>query len=93
VPSMVVLVALIAGGLYYRSHRAKPLTDKDTIVLADFANSTGGALCLISVAFILSISLPWELGNPRRFGVRFLVVPECGVKAKRDDWLKEMAER
>jgi serine/threonine protein kinase/tetratricopeptide (TPR) repeat protein len=42
VPSTVVIVAaLIAGGLYYRSHHAKPLTDKDTIVLADFANSTG----------------------------------------------------
>ena len=35
---------LVAGGLYYRSHRqAKRLTDKDTIVLADFANSTGDA--------------------------------------------------
>src|SRR5215469_916266 len=34
VPSVVV-VALIGGGLYYGSHRAKPLTDKDTIVLAE----------------------------------------------------------
>jgi serine/threonine protein kinase/tetratricopeptide (TPR) repeat protein len=41
VPAVVVVIALIAGGLYYRSHRAKPLTDKDTIVLADFANATG----------------------------------------------------
>ncbi|HYB76609.1 MAG TPA: protein kinase [Candidatus Bathyarchaeia archaeon] len=41
VPSVAVIVALIAGGLYYRSHRAKPLTDKDTIVLADFTNITG----------------------------------------------------
>ncbi|MFZ1929681.1 MAG: hypothetical protein WAU50_11130, partial [Candidatus Sulfotelmatobacter sp.] len=41
VPSLVVVIALVAGGLYYRSHRAEPLTDKDTIVLADFANSTG----------------------------------------------------
>jgi serine/threonine protein kinase/tetratricopeptide (TPR) repeat protein len=42
VPAAVVIVAaLIAGGLYYRSHQAKPLTDRDTIVLADFANSTG----------------------------------------------------
>jgi eukaryotic-like serine/threonine-protein kinase len=37
----VVVAALIAGGLYYRSHRTKPLTDKDTIVLADFDNKTG----------------------------------------------------
>jgi serine/threonine protein kinase len=41
IPSSVVLVALIAGGLYYRSHRAAPLTDKDTVVLADFTNTTG----------------------------------------------------
>jgi serine/threonine protein kinase/tetratricopeptide (TPR) repeat protein len=41
----VLLVALlVAGGFYYRSHQAKPLTDKDTIVLADFANSTGDAV-------------------------------------------------
>jgi len=39
----VLLVALlIAGGLYYRSHQqSKRLTDKDTVVLADFDNKTG----------------------------------------------------
>ena len=36
-----LIAALVAGGLYYRSHHAKPLTDKDTIVLAEFANTTG----------------------------------------------------
>ena len=43
VPAAVLLgVALIGGGLYYyRSHRTKPLTDKDTIVLSDFDNKTG----------------------------------------------------
>jgi serine/threonine protein kinase len=39
-----IAIALIAGGLYYRSRRPKPLTDKDTVVLADFANSTGDAV-------------------------------------------------
>ncbi len=34
-------VAAIAGGLYWRSQRPPKLTDKDTIVIADFANSTG----------------------------------------------------
>ena len=29
----LVVMALIAGGLYYRSHHSKPLTEKDTIVL------------------------------------------------------------
>jgi eukaryotic-like serine/threonine-protein kinase len=41
VPVAALLVAaLVAGELYFRSHKAKLLTDKDTIVLADFANST-----------------------------------------------------
>jgi anti-sigma-K factor RskA len=44
VPAGVVVAALIAGGLYHRSHRTQPLTEKDTIVLADFANSTGDSV-------------------------------------------------
>jgi len=40
IPS-IVASALIAGGLYFRAHHGKVLTDKDTIVLADFTNSTG----------------------------------------------------
>src|SRR6202042_3687753 len=39
-----IAVALIGGGLYYRSHRPKALTDNDTVVLADFANTTGDAV-------------------------------------------------
>jgi tetratricopeptide (TPR) repeat protein len=39
--AVVIVTAVIGFGLYYRSHQAKELTDKDTIVLADFANSTG----------------------------------------------------
>ena len=40
-PIMLGLIAVvIAAGLYFRSRRSGPLTDKDTIVLADFANST-----------------------------------------------------
>ena len=41
IPSAALVVSLIVGGLYDRSHRAKPLTERDMIVLADFANSTG----------------------------------------------------
>jgi DNA-binding winged helix-turn-helix (wHTH) protein/Tfp pilus assembly protein PilF len=41
----VVFAAVIAAGFYYsRSLKAKRLTDKDTIVLTDFANTTGDAL-------------------------------------------------
>jgi serine/threonine protein kinase/Tfp pilus assembly protein PilF len=39
--AVVVLAALVAGGLYFRSRPAAPLTEKDTIVLADFDNTTG----------------------------------------------------
>ena len=38
---ILLAVSLLAGGLYYRSHQSKPLTDKDTIVLSDFTNTTG----------------------------------------------------
>ena len=42
VPAIVVVAAaLIGGGLYLRSRPATPLTEKDTIVLADFDNKTG----------------------------------------------------
>jgi serine/threonine protein kinase/tetratricopeptide (TPR) repeat protein len=41
VPTTVVVAGLIGGALYFRSRLAKPLTEKDTIVLADFENKTG----------------------------------------------------
>jgi DNA-binding winged helix-turn-helix (wHTH) protein/tetratricopeptide (TPR) repeat protein len=37
----VAVVALLGGGWYWRSHRAPKLTEKDTIVVADFENRTG----------------------------------------------------
>jgi serine/threonine protein kinase/tetratricopeptide (TPR) repeat protein len=40
VPAVVVAVALSVGGYFYL-HRTPRLTDADTIVLADFVNSTG----------------------------------------------------
>jgi serine/threonine protein kinase/tetratricopeptide (TPR) repeat protein len=41
----VLLAAMLAaGGLYYRSRQAKPLTDKDSIVLSDFTNTTGDSV-------------------------------------------------
>jgi serine/threonine protein kinase len=55
--SVVIAAALLAGGLYYRSHRAKPLTDKDTIVLADFANSTGDPVFEDTLKTALNVSL------------------------------------
>jgi len=44
VPAATLLVALIAAGLYWREHPSTKLTEKDTVVLADFTNSTGDAV-------------------------------------------------
>jgi serine/threonine protein kinase/tetratricopeptide (TPR) repeat protein len=40
----LVFVLLAAGGLYYRARRSSRLTDKDSIVLADFDNKTGDSV-------------------------------------------------
>ena len=54
----VLLVALlVAGGLYYRAHRSKPLTDKDTIVLGDFDNKTGDPIFDDTLTTALNVSL------------------------------------
>jgi eukaryotic-like serine/threonine-protein kinase len=36
-----VVVALVAGGIFFYSHRARALTAKDSILLSDFLNTTG----------------------------------------------------
>ncbi len=57
VPVMLVAL-LIAGGFYYRSHQqSKRLTDKDTIVLADFDNKTGDAIFDDTLKTALNVSL------------------------------------
>ena len=54
----VLLVALlVVVGLYYRLHQKARLTDKDTIVLADFANSTGDAIFDDTLKTALNLSL------------------------------------
>jgi tetratricopeptide (TPR) repeat protein/tRNA A-37 threonylcarbamoyl transferase component Bud32 len=56
----VLVIALVAGGFYYyrsRQHVAHVLTEKDTIVLADFANSTGDAVFDDTLKTALSVAL------------------------------------
>jgi len=57
VAAALLFAALIAGGVYYRSRQNKRLTDKDTIVLTDFANSTGDAIFDDTLKTALSVSL------------------------------------
>jgi eukaryotic-like serine/threonine-protein kinase len=55
---VLTVVLLVAGGLYYRSrHQTKRLTEKDTIVLADFANSTGDPVFDDTLKTALKVSL------------------------------------
>jgi eukaryotic-like serine/threonine-protein kinase len=55
---ILTIALLVAGGLYYRSHpQSKHLTEKDTIVLADFANSTGDAIFDDTLKTALNIAL------------------------------------
>jgi serine/threonine protein kinase/tetratricopeptide (TPR) repeat protein len=54
----LLVVFMIGGGLYYRSHqRGKRLTEKDTIVLSDFANSTGDGIFDDTLKTALNVSL------------------------------------
>ncbi|MGA7931610.1 MAG: protein kinase [Candidatus Sulfotelmatobacter sp.] len=55
--SVALAVAALAVGGYFFLHRPPKLTDKDTIVLADFANSTGDAVFDDSLKTALNISL------------------------------------
>ncbi len=55
--SLLVVALLVAGGSYYRSHQSRPLTEKDTIVLADFTNSTGDAVFDDTLKTALNVSL------------------------------------
>jgi tetratricopeptide (TPR) repeat protein len=59
VPAAVILVAAAIGGtLYFRFHQTTHrLTDKDTVVLADFANSTGDAVFDDTLKTALTVSL------------------------------------
>jgi len=56
---VLVLALLVAGGLYHGWRRANrvSLSEKDTIVLADFSNSTGEAIFDDTLKTALSISL------------------------------------
>jgi serine/threonine protein kinase/tetratricopeptide (TPR) repeat protein len=49
--------AIAASGLYWRSHNSRKLTDQDTLVLADFSNSTGDAVFDDTLKQAISVQL------------------------------------
>ena len=56
--AVLLVVLLIGAGFYYRARRQKTgLTEKDTIVLADFANTTGDVIFDDTLKTALTVSL------------------------------------
>jgi eukaryotic-like serine/threonine-protein kinase len=55
--SVALAVAALAVGGYFYLHRPPKLTDKDTIVLADFANSTGDGVFDDTLKTAVAVSL------------------------------------
>ena len=53
----VLLAALVAGAYYFRAQNAQRLTDKDSIVVADFSNSTGDAVFDDTLKTALTVAL------------------------------------
>jgi eukaryotic-like serine/threonine-protein kinase len=52
-----VLAMLLAGGIYYGARHGRHLKEKDTVVLADFANSTGEGVFDDALKTALMVSL------------------------------------
>lgn len=55
--AMVLVVGFTAGRSYYHRHQGRPLSDKDTVVLADVSNNTGEAVFDDALKTALLVSL------------------------------------
>jgi serine/threonine protein kinase len=55
--AVVVILAIIAAGFYWRKHQAVHLTDKDQLILADFTNQTGDQVFDSTLKEALAIQL------------------------------------
>ena len=56
IPAIVVVAAVASGGYFYR-HRTPKLSEKDTVVLADFVNTTGDVVFDDTPKQALSVAL------------------------------------
>lgn len=57
IPAAVVLIALVAGILFWHSRQANALTEKDSILLIDFTNTTGDPVFDGTLKTALQVSL------------------------------------
>jgi serine/threonine protein kinase/tetratricopeptide (TPR) repeat protein len=56
-PILAVILAALAGALYFRSTRVHALTEKDSLLVADFVNTTGDAVFDGTLKKALSVDL------------------------------------
>jgi eukaryotic-like serine/threonine-protein kinase len=57
IPAAMLLVAIVTAALYWRSTKTLALTEKDTILLSDFVNTTGDPIFDDSLKQALAVSL------------------------------------
>ena len=57
IPAALLVMALVGGGSYWHSRTASKLSEKDTIVLADFSNSTADTVFDDTLKEALAVSL------------------------------------
>jgi len=57
IPTVLLLVGMVAAGLYYRFHKVPKLTDQDTLVMADITNTTGDPVFDDALKLALSMQL------------------------------------
>ncbi len=57
IAAAILCALLVVGGFYFRSQQGRRLTEKDTVVLTDFANSTGDAVFDDTLKTALNVSL------------------------------------
>ena len=57
IPAALLVMALVGGGSYWHSRSASKLSEKDTIVLADFSNSTADTVFDDTLKEALAVSL------------------------------------
>ena len=72
VAGVIVLGLLLAGGLYFGSHRSAKLTEQDSILLTDFVNTTGDA--------VFDITLKQALGTQLEQSPYLHILPESRIR-------------
>ena len=94
---LVLLAAIVGGGLYWRSHRAPKLNEHDTLVLADFDNTTGDPVFDDTLKQAISVQLAQSpflniLSDARVRGTLKLMAKPPGTKLT-PDVARDLCER